>query len=124
MDPRTFNRRSKFCQDCRSRRQTIFEPQSIARLLGWQKGQRDFWEAAFFRSKTRPESSIDDYFNRPRIGRLREFPLIMLASFGKVPRKVFLDDCGYGPSGLVSWFADHMNFGHRLPPMHEGSSGK
>src|SRR5712671_2676680 len=107
---------SKFCQDRRCQRQTLFELQSIDRLFGWQKGQRDFREATFFGTKARPESSIDDRFNRSRIRRVSEFPLITLAGFRQMARKVGLNYRGHRSSGLVGWFAEHRNSRHRLPP--------
>src|SRR5689334_5044781 len=94
MNSRALNCGSKFCQDCRSQRQTLFKLQSIARLLGWQKGQRDFGKATFFRTKARPESGIDDRRNRSRVRRMSEFPLVTLAGFGQVARKVGLNNRG------------------------------
>ena len=88
----------------------------MAGLFGWQKCQRDFGEAAFFGPETRPESGIDDRFDCSRIGCVGEFLFITPAGFGDVARKMCLDYRGHGSSGLVSWFADHMNFSHRLPP--------
>ena len=51
-----------------------------------------------------------------RIRRVSEFPLITLAGFRQMARKVGLNYRGHRSSGLVGWFAEHRNFRHRLPP--------
>jgi len=39
-----------------------------------------------------------------------EFLLITPAGFAEVARKMCLDHRGHSPSGLVSWFATHVDF--------------
>ena len=110
MNSGALNRRSKFRQNCRSKREAMLEHQLLARLFWREKRERYLRKAAFFRPETRPESRVNDGFNCARIGCRREFPLATSSCFREVLSKVRFDSCGHGARCLVSWFLDHAEF--------------
>src|SRR6266852_6022804 len=107
MNSGALNRGREFCQYRGRQRQTLLKHQRLARLLGRQKGERDFRKTTFLRPEAGPEAGVNDRFNGAGIRSMCKFLLTSPARFDQMPGKMSFDSSSHGPGRLIGWFASH-----------------